>query len=341
MPKVDPIPQPPVNFFSSKRVRRTILFLVVSVLVFISLGLTDIKPVYQTVPQNSSSKVRVGPQQLPWSYDINEKCEPQDSDVSAEDIAKHRNNWQSFMKNVSIPVRPANKTITRGIVFTAFSGVIKEALISIAMLRNHGCVLPIEVWHYGPELSEDDIKRLTALRNVKTKDMTLVQNRMFAKVKKDRMWEMKGATLLYSSFDQVLLLDTDNLPARDPTFLFTSAPFVETGSIFWKDFSQARPNNPIWRILGISCTKEFEQESGQVLIDKSRPDTLKALHLAAYMQMHGDVFFKFFWGDKETFRLAWRTYGAPYHMVRPHLAAIGTSESSGFCGHSMVQFTPM
>ncbi len=35
---------------------------------------------------------------------------------------------------------------------------------------------------------------------------------------------------------QVLLLDADSMPLRDPTHLFQAAAFVEHGSLFWPDF---------------------------------------------------------------------------------------------------------
>ena len=48
-------------------------------------------------------------------------------------------------------------------------------------------------------------------------------------------------------------------------------------------------------LIDIPCTDEFEQESGQVLIDKSRPDSLKAMYLAAYMQQERKLYFELFW----------------------------------------------
>ena len=36
--------------------------------------------------------------------------------------------------------------------------------------------------------------------------------------------------MFYSSFDQVLLLDADNFVGRDPTYLFDTPEFIETGS---------------------------------------------------------------------------------------------------------------
>ena len=41
--------------------------------------------------------------------------------------------------------------------------------------------------------------------------------------------------------------------------------------------------------------------------------------------------------------MAWRAVKAPYHMVRPHLAAVGVikPQINKFCGHTMVQYSPL
>ena len=43
--------------------------------------------------------------------------------------------------------------------------------------------------------------------------------------------------VMLSDFEQVLSLDADCYPARDPTFLFDWAGYRERGSIFWPDLA--------------------------------------------------------------------------------------------------------
>ena len=124
------------------------------------------------------------------------------------------------------------------------------------------------------------------------------------------------------------------MPFRDPTFLFDTAPFKETGAIFWKDFWKTKPENPIWKILDIPCDNEHEQESGQIVVDKTRPDTWKALNLALYMQVESRLYFKMLAGDKDTFKFSWRALGVPYHMVTPHVG-ISSPAYHPACGHSV------
>jgi alpha 1,2-mannosyltransferase len=90
-----------------------------------------------------------------------------------------------------------------------------------------------------------------------------------------------------SSFDQVLYLDSDNLPLRDPTHLFDADIFRENGrAAFWPDLSKDHAHNAIWRVVGEDCTLDyFTFESGQIVIDKRGNGglNLAALWLASGM----------------------------------------------------------
>ncbi len=192
-----------------------------------------------------------------WNYDVNEVCVLKKPTMSLSDIQVAKLGWKSFLKSVqpkidsSISIRKEGDPKTRGIVYTGHSGVLKQFLLSVKMLRKFKCNLPIEFWHFD-EITEKETALLTSsmdlitVRNMKT----ILDSPLKLKKEDGRMWEMKGASILHSSFDQVLFLDTDNVPAKDPTFLFDSQPFRETGAIFWKDFGKLSNDNPIWSILG-------------------------------------------------------------------------------------------
>lgn len=155
-----------------------------------------------------------------------------------------------------------------------------------------------------------------------------------------KLYQVKAGALLYTSFRRVLFLDSDNTPVRDPTFLFSTDALRETGAVFWKDLWKTRPDNPIFSILGIECVDEFDQESGQILLDRSFPGVHRALKFSLWIQERSVLYYKLLLGDKDTFRLAWRVLGLPFHMVRPHVATLGNDFGDGYCGIAMVQFAP-
>lgn len=48
-------------------------------------------------------------------------------------------------------------------------------------------------------------------------------------------WELKPFAIVRSGFAEVLYLDADNVPARDPTPLFDTAGYIATGAVLWSD----------------------------------------------------------------------------------------------------------
>ena len=65
-------------------------------------------------------------------------------------------------------------------------------------------------------------------------------------------WELKPYAVMHSRFREVLLLDADNVPVRDPSFLFDRPEYRDTGALFWPDIVRLSPDNEIWAISGLS-----------------------------------------------------------------------------------------
>jgi hypothetical protein len=166
-------------------------------------------------------------------------------------------------------------------------------------------------------LSNLDIINIEALEGVTVINVSdFMQGDDLQTSSDSKFFAMKGAALLYTTFDEVLLLDADNIPAKDPSFLFETASFRETGALFWKDFWMTQSSNPIYKILELDCVTEHQFESGQIVIKKSFPGVHQALSLAFYMQRNYDLYFNLFHGDKDSFRFSWRFFDVPYHQVR-------------------------
>lgn len=83
---------------------------------------------------------------------------------------------------------------------------------------------------------------------------------------------MKAIVVALSSFQNLLFLDADNIPARDPAPLLRSAEFNATGAVFWRDFWDASwaPDAPL--VLGVDSDTlpQHTHESGQMVLDKHR-----------------------------------------------------------------------
>lgn len=149
-------------------------------------------------------------------------------------------------------------------------------------------------------------------------------------------FHVKAAAIINSRFQNVLYLDSDNIPARDPTFLFDSVEYKQTGALFWPDFWKTAAENKIFRLLEIECVDTWEQESGQIVVDKARHWI--PLQLSWFMQYFHEVYFRLLNGDKDTFQYAWRALGAPFHRIETFVGMGGLMLNGTFCGHSMLQY---
>ncbi|KAI9008623.1 mannosyltransferase putative-domain-containing protein [Hyaloraphidium curvatum] len=189
---------------------------------------------------------------------------------------------------------------------------------------------------------------------------------------------VKPAALLLSKFQRPLWLDSDVLPLSNPGPVFGSQE-AAVGALFWPDFWRVTSKSRVWEIFEVPCRNEWEFESGAMLVDKGNRDVRRALWLAWWMNERGysdePVFginlfarsstprknrpwYDIFLGDKDTFRFAFLALGVPYYLVRDMPAEAGLRGSildlelpftehlrvmagkPGFCGHSLVQFSP-
>jgi glycosyltransferase involved in cell wall biosynthesis len=238
---------------------------------------------------------------------------------------------------------PAHEFSGRGVVIVAGGQTyLTCAWVCIHQLRRTGCTLPVELWHLGPDELNDEFKAIfQALPDVRCIDAFEVRKQH--PMKTLRGWECKAFSILHSSFTEVLFLDADNMAVVNPTFLFNSVQYLETGAIFWPDVQVMEPGRPIWSLLDIPFRLEPEFESGQIVVDKSR--CWKALRLTCHLSEFGH---EFWWagqgggayGDKDMFRFSWHSidlnYAIPSFCPTP-LDGYGVLCQRDFSGNRLFQ----
>lgn len=83
---------------------------------------------------------------------------------------------------------------------------------------------------------------------------------------------MKAIVVAVSSFQKLLFLDADNIPAGDPTPMLQAPEFHATGALLWRDFWDASwaPDAPL--VLGVApeALPQHTHESGQMVLDKHK-----------------------------------------------------------------------
>ena len=223
----------------------------------------------------------------------------------------------------------------RGIVIVAGGArYFTNAWVCLSMLRRWHCRLPVELWHLGPHEMDGRMKELVARFDVTCVDGLAVRERHPARILNG--WELKAYAILHSRFQEVLLLDADNMPLRDPEYLFEVPQYLRTGAIFWPDRGRLGRDRAIWKLCGVPFHDEPEFETGQIVVEKAR--CMAALRLAMWYNEHSDFFYQHIHGDKETFHLAWRKLGADYAMPSKGVCDLdGNMCQHDFDGHRIFQ----
>eukprot|EP00039_Didymoeca_costata_P013286 m.199422 g.199422 ORF g.199422 m.199422 type:complete len:124 (+) comp15728_c0_seq5:579-950(+) len=85
-----------------------------------------------------------------------------------------------------------------------------------------------------------------------------------------KYFHLKPLVLRHTDLSEVLFLDADNIPTRDPSFLFEDARYKSSGAIFWPDYWKTAPKNPIFDIFPKLNNNDWEHESGQMVTIKHK-----------------------------------------------------------------------
>lgn len=196
-------------------------------------------------------------------------------------------------------------TMVRGLDFVA------SAWVMIRLLRRLGCALPVELWvmedRAGLPWMEEAFGPLGA--EVCHLDLPVDPG-----AERSSLFAAKPEVLVRSRFREVLWLDADSFPVRDPGFLFEDSAYRTTGAVFWPEPEGYVSTLPeAWRMFGLERDLETsEVQGGELLVDKSR--VASALHLTRWCNQQYSVTYRVMSGDKDIFRLAFRKMNTPYAM---------------------------
>jgi hypothetical protein len=190
------------------------------------------------------------------------------------------------------------------------------AWVLVNLLRRLGCELPIEVWYRGDQEMSDDMRRLLE-RTEGVRCMNAADHGPGCRL---NGWEIKAYAIIHSRFEEVLFLDCDNVPTRDPSGLLDEEAYRRHGAVFWPDrwMGEGDPDHlrtlfpQAWEACDVEERDEPEFESGQMVVNKRR--CWRALQLAMFLNEHSSFFYRWLLGDKDTFHMAWRRIGQPYAM---------------------------
>lgn len=299
-------------------------------------------------------------------------------DLSPSEIISLQRSHQTVTDNLKIEI-PDKLYTGNGIVYVGGGKFNWLALLSIKSLRSLGSQLPIEVVIPSVDEYEADLcERVFPALNAKCILLPQALGENVSKQFSFKGYQYKALALIVSSFENVLLLDSDNVPVHSPDHLFVNEPFISKGLITWPDFWRRATSPKYYQIANIPVKKERVRwgyddrdkdpgqehqdipyhdyqgtipdptcESGQLMISKKTH--AYDLFLALYYNLYGpDYYYPLFSqgsdgeGDKETFLAASVALDNSYYQVRKFLNAFGHFDSQHeFIGTGMGQYDPV
>ncbi|KAH8594398.1 mannosyltransferase putative-domain-containing protein [Bisporella sp. PMI_857] len=230
--------------------------------------------------------------------------------------------------------------------------------VGIQMLHRLGSKLPIEIWTKDEGEYKNTVKVVEGLAKDFGMRITCYKFSDYLNITEfpdgyNQNYLMKALTILMSSFEEVILLDADNVPMLSPEPLLESKEYAETGLILWPDFWANSASSTLHELLNFPYNFFRTCESGQIVLDKRKH--FESLILACYYNWYGDPFYKLLTldgmgaGDKDTFVLGAQTLGRKFHFTERPLELMravylnGTQwhdDTSVFNG-AMGQFNPL
>ena len=184
----------------------------------------------------------------------------------------------------------------RGIVTVAGNAdTLQRVKWSLQMLRSYGSELPVEIasalffsinkvffwaqaadttpgtplqYHFPSEAPPADDPIRTELAELGAR---LVEAKGQTRDKgKNKSYHLKALAVVQCPWQEVLYIDSDSVPTRDPLYMFDAPNYKRLGIWATPDYWKTSANNPIWAIMGVKCRNEWEMETGQMFIDKKR-----------------------------------------------------------------------
>nr|POF01394.1 alpha-1,2-mannosyltransferase mnn22 [Quercus suber] len=311
----------------------------------------DFKPHFETVLKIPAMTVAEAKKTCTWSkkdpvnfmfgYDI--EWEQKDRDQA--DIQQHQDDWKNFVRNGMKEYSAVKKRYSgRGIVMVAGNyDTIQRAKLMLRQMTALKSTLPVEIHYWDYEISKQLQKELSKMyAHLRFRDLSASSN-PFEVIKMPFSlpnFQFKVAAILNSNFAEIILLDADNIPAMKPELLFDSKTYREFGTVFWPDIARTRAANPAWAVTNTPCRMdEYEQESGQLMVDKRR--FFYHLQLSLWFITGTEFYYSnFLLGDKDLFRFAWHALKTAYGRPSRWLTSIGTAHGGKFCGHTFGQAYP-
>lgn len=158
-----------------------------------------------------------------------------------------------------------------GIVIVGGDRFSMMAFLSLKTLRDSGNRLPVEILipiqdegddEYCNDLLPKFNARCISVRSI-LDEKTIADSDFHG-------YQYKALALIVSSFENVLLLDADNIPVRQLDHIFKNEPFTNHGLVLWPDYWRRFTHPDYYKISGVKVGNNRIRHGKDTLTDPSR-----------------------------------------------------------------------
>ncbi|KAH3675871.1 hypothetical protein WICMUC_002441 [Wickerhamomyces mucosus] len=178
--------------------------------------------------------------------------------LSEEELNEMIRSHSSFIEQMpqEYPETILNNVNGSGILYCGGGNYNWLVLLSLKLLRETGSKLPVEVFiPTESEYSQDLCERVFPLFGAKC---LIMSNYLDTKQYKIKGYQLKSMALLLTSFENVLMLDSDNIPLKNPDYLFINEPYKSKNMVVWPDFWR-RSTSPLYYEIAGRVINETNQ----------------------------------------------------------------------------------
>lgn len=285
--------------------------------------------------------------------------------LSEQEFSELQNRHDEIVRDLTLMGVPPSEIYSGdGIVIVSNRVSVPAAVGLVVQLRDLKSELPVEVVinseeDYNQKICDEILPKFNAKCKVIERELTA---EIYGKLAL-RGFQLKMLAILVSSFDNTIVLDTDNWPVKSLDFLFTSEPFRETKFILWPDAWHKGASPLYYDIARFEIgeivhrngwkneepfsdylTKNIDSEvlfhdldglppfrgveSGQLVLSKR--EHFRSLYLAVYYNFYGPQFYypllyqgTYGSGDRETFVPALHVMKESYYLCEHDLKFVG------------------
>jgi len=243
--------------------------------------------------------------------------------------------------------KPKELKIPRGII-TASGTVdrLRDSYVSIKMLRDTGCKLPVELF-YADE--KEITKSQCGIFNELNVNCINIQSHCPFGAYNARNFSIKAIAVYLSNFKELIWIDSDVIPLVNFETLFSNQQYINYGYFFNNDLWSFKKQETVFthkieKFIQILKDDEKytilpgspELDSGLFLLNREKLpfkffDILLLLNLNNHL-----IYDKVCYGDKDTFQIAIRMLfdNFYYNLLQP--SVIGVQADGFLCGNGMI-----